>query len=113
MPADVVAAQLALAGVQPDADRQAQLAQLLDDVAAAADRPRRAVEGGQEAVADGLDLAPAPAAQLVADDPVVVLELGAPAPVAQPGQVLGRADDVGEHDRGQHAVDRRPPSAAR
>src|ERR1700722_7333635 len=64
---------------------------------------RRAREGGQEAVADGLDLAPAKARELIAHVAVVLGQQVAPAPVADPGRVRGRVDDVGEHHCQQSA----------
>ena len=100
-------AQLALPGVDPGADGQTQRGDALDDVGRAADRPGRAVEGRQKAIAVGLDLVAAPARQPGADQLIVVLELPAPALVADPRQQLRRADDVSEQNRRQHAVDRR------
>ena len=40
--------------------------------------------------------------ELVADDAVVVVEQIVPAEVAELGGACGRADDVGEHDCGEH-----------
>jgi hypothetical protein len=51
-PAHIVAEQLDLAGVQAGPDLQAQRRDRPLDGADAADRPSRAVEGGQAAVAD-------------------------------------------------------------
>ncbi len=56
----------------------------------------RAVEGGQEAVAQLLDLPAAEAGQLSAHELVVALQDPAPIEVAGRGGALGRADDVGE-----------------
>src|SRR3954451_20389741 len=95
--ADVVADQLALARVQPRAQLDAQAADRLHDRARAAQRVgRRTVEGGQERVADGLDLAPAVALDLAPDRVVVGGEQVAPAAVAQARGMPGRVDDVGE-----------------
>ena len=76
----------------------------------AADRPGRAVERGEEAVADDLDLVPAEALELAPDDPVVVRQQALPAAVAELGRQLRRADDVGEQDGREHAarLGRRP-----
>jgi hypothetical protein len=51
-PADVVAQQLTFAGVQPDPDLEAVLGQFGADGVGGADRPGRAVEGGQEPATD-------------------------------------------------------------
>ena len=82
-PADLAVDQLALAGVQAGADLEAELAHRLGDRAGAADRPGRAVEGGEEAVAGGVDLLAAEPDQLAPDERVVALEQVAPAPVAE------------------------------
>jgi hypothetical protein len=50
-PADVLLDQLDLAGVQADAHLHPEGAGRLRDRAPASDRPRRAVEGGEAAVA--------------------------------------------------------------
>ena len=63
-----------------------------------------AVEGGQDAVAGGLDQRPPDARPAGGHELVVRVEQLAPAPVAQLGGPLGRADDVGEQHRRQHPV---------
>src|SRR5262249_4753072 len=103
--ADVVADRFDLAAVDPGADLDPAAAQLALDRGRAADRPRRAVEGGEEAVPHRLHLAAAVDGELPADGGVVALEQVAPAQVAEPGGGLGRADDVGEEDRRQRALD--------
>ena len=65
----------------------------------------------EERVADRLDLAAAEAVDLAADDRVVGHEQVAPAGVAEPGGVAGRADDVAEQDRQQLALRRAAPAA--
>ena len=72
-----------------------------------ADCAGRPVERGEEAVAGRAHLAAAEAAELAADRRVVLLQQVAPAAVAELGGVLGRVDDVGEEDGGQHTVGRR------
>ena len=57
-PGDVVRQDLDLADVEPGADLEPELADLVADRDGAADRPGRAVERGKEAVADDLDLGP-------------------------------------------------------
>ena len=98
-PGQPVPEQLALAGVDPGAQLDAEPgggdAQLLG----ADDRRRRGVERHQEAVAA---IGQHPAAGLVdglVDDLVVALEQLSPPRVTEPGEVLGRADDVGDQQR--------------
>ena len=108
--ADVVAQQLALAGVQPHPDLQTQLPQPGPDGVGRPDGPGRPVEGGQEPVPGGLDLpAPVPG-QLPADRLLVLHQQVVPAAVPQAGRPAGRVDDVGEQHRCQHpvGVDGRP-----
>jgi hypothetical protein len=103
-PADVVAEQLDLAGVDPDPDLDPDRRQLLADGSRTADRPRRAVEGGQEAVAHRLDLAAAVELELAADDRVVALEQLAPARVPERGGARRGVHDVREQHRRKHPV---------
>src|SRR6185369_10707 len=89
-PADVAADELALPGVQAGADLDAQAADRGDDGARAAQGVgRRALERGDVAVADGLDLAAAVALDLAADRAVVGGQQVAPAPVAHACGVAG------------------------
>src|SRR5262245_27335836 len=67
-PEDVVAYELDLTGVDPDPDLQPDRRQFVADRGGAADRPGRAVEGGQEPVPHRLDLSPAVDLELAADD---------------------------------------------
>jgi hypothetical protein len=102
--ADVVADELALARVDANAHLDAQIARRPGDRQRAAQRARRgAVERREEAVADGLDLAPFKARELLAHLLVVAREQVAPAPVAERRRVRRRVDDVGEHHRQQRA----------
>ena len=101
---EVIAGELALAGVQPGADVELERAGGVHGGERAADRARRPVERGEHAVAGAADRATAVDGDLIVHQPVVVLHQVVPAAVAEPGGVLGRADDVGEHDRRQHPV---------
>ena len=85
---DVVRLDLDLADVEPGPDLEPELGDLVADRRGTADRPGRAVEGGQDAVADDLDLGPAEPIELAPDDPVVVREQPLPAGVAQFGRQL-------------------------
>ena len=84
--ADVVADELALAGVQPGAHLEAERPH---PVRGSRGRTRiaarRPVEGGEEAVPQGLDLPAAEAIELAADQLVVAPEQLPPAPVAGVG----------------------------
>ena len=71
----------------------------------APDRPGRAVEGREDAVAHRLHLASDEARELAADHGVVGVEQVSPAAVAELTDEVGRADDVAEQDRRQNAVD--------
>jgi hypothetical protein len=95
--------QLHLAGVQAGSDADADPGELVAERSRALDGPSGPVEGGQDPITGGLDqpaaeLLDQPAGQLVMD----VQQLP-PAPVAQCSGPLGRADDIGEQHRRQHA----------
>jgi hypothetical protein len=106
--ADQLAADfLTFARVNPCPDVQADPAQVLADRHRAPDGAGCAVEGDEEAVTSGVNLAAAKAADLVTDDRVVFGQQLAPAVVAELSRPLGRADDVGETT----VVKTRPDSA--
>src|SRR5438876_201237 len=65
-PADLSVDDLALARMQADTDVEAEPADRVADRASAADRPRRAVERREEAIAGRVHLGAAEAAQLAA-----------------------------------------------
>src|SRR4029453_2985424 len=71
-PADVVAEQIDLAGGQPHPHPQAQGGEAGPEAVAGPDGPGGPVEGGQEPVPGGLDLAAPEAAELLADRLLVV-----------------------------------------
>ena len=83
--ADVVAADLAFAGVQPGAHFDAECLHGVADRHGAADRALRAVEHGQEAVSRGVHLAAAEAREFRPDDGVVRVEQRMPVTVADLG----------------------------
>src|SRR4029453_13456881 len=78
-PADVVAADLDLAGVEPGPDLEVDVAELLAQGDRAGNGPSGAVEGGQEAVAGRLDQPAAPLLDQAAALVVVDLEQVPPA----------------------------------
>ena len=103
--ADVVAHHLALARVDARADADALLLGGVEDRARAADRARRAVEGGEEAVAGRLHLAAAEAlerarARSRSWRSSSSRQRWSPSSAA----VLGGVDDVGEEHRREHAL---------
>jgi hypothetical protein len=65
-----------------NAKPQAKLANPLDDLASTRDRARRTVEGGEKAVACGVDLATTEAVELAADDGVMSLKKIGPGTIA-------------------------------
>src|SRR5689334_22001724 len=91
----LVAHHFAFAGVRAGANLEAELAHLLRHRAGAAHGARRAVEGGEEAVARGVDLAAAKPCELAAHEPVVVLQELAPAAVAERARLLRGTHDIG------------------
>src|SRR5205085_4886335 len=101
---DLSVDDLAFAGVQAGPHLDPEIADRLGDRARAPDRARGAVERRKEAVAGGVDLNPAMANELPSDDLVVLLKQLAPPAVTERRSTFARADDVGEHDRREHAV---------
>ena len=87
-PAEVAVHHLELAGVEAGAHLQPERAHRLGHGGGAADRPRGAVERGQEAVARALDLPAAVALERLPEERVVALEQEAPAAVAHLGGAL-------------------------
>ena len=69
------------------------------------DGAARPVEGDEEAVTGGLDLAAAVAVEPLTDKRLLLLEQIAPAPITDLGRALGRGDDVGEDDGRQDSVE--------
>ena len=103
-PADVVAADLALAGVQPGAHLDAERLHRVANRHRAADRSLRAVEHRQEAVARRVHLAAPKAGELRPDDGVVRIEQRMPVTVADLRRPTRRVHDVGEQHRGEHPI---------
>src|SRR5207344_509465 len=90
--------ELDLSGVQPGPDVQSERTHGLDDRARAPDRPRRPVEGREEAVARRVDLVPVEARELVANGRVVLLEEVAPPTIAELRGERCRPHEVREED---------------
>jgi hypothetical protein len=96
--------QLDLAGVEACPDMQTQRRHPTRNRADAADRPGRAVEGGQHPIAGRLDRAPTRGLNLPMGDRVVDLQQLTPPPVTHCRRHGGRIDDAGEGDGGQDAI---------
>src|SRR5581483_8469844 len=95
---------LALAGVQARPHVDSELVHAVRDRTRAPDPARRPVEGREEAVAGRVELAAAVPGELLPHERMVPLDELAPASVPQLDRLRRRADDVGEEDRGEHAV---------
>src|SRR5262249_11451472 len=101
---EIVAPDLALAGVHPGAHREPEVAALGDDRLRAPHGPAGAIEARHHAVAGRLHHAATAAVDDRTHAPVVIVEHVVPTAVAERGHVDGRVDDVGEEDCGQHAI---------
>jgi hypothetical protein len=86
------------------ANLQVERAQVVADCPGRAYSAGRPVERREEAVAGSVDLGSSEALEVTAHDGMVLVEKLAPAPVAEGGGALRRADDVGEDERLQHPV---------
>src|SRR6266542_3488648 len=102
--ADLLVDKLALAGVQPGAHVEVEVPDPVAHCTGTANGARRPVEARKEPVAGRIDLPPAKASELGADDVMVLLQQDAPAAVAERSRPGGRVDDVREENRRQDAV---------
>lgn len=102
--ADLPVHLLALPCVEPGADLDPQLGNCAHDLMRAADRPRRPVEGREEAVPGSFDLDSPTLSQQPPNQRVVLLEEIVPTSVSELRRRRRRPDDVREQDRGQDAV---------
>src|SRR4051812_35196161 len=82
----------------------AEASHRLGDRTGAPDRPRRAIEDGEEPIAGRRDLSTPTSFQLAADDLVMRTKNIAPPRITERDGPLGRAHDVREQHRGEHAV---------
>ena len=103
-PAHIVTYELDLATVQAYAYLQATGAASLRDRPSASDCPSRAIERGEGTVAQVLHLASAESRQIASHRRMVCREQLAPACVPEFPSPLRGADDVGEHQGGEHAL---------
>ena len=108
--AHIAVPQLDLADVQPGADLDPHPVQVLTQRGRAADRPRGAVEGGQDPVAGGLDQPSMKRLDPAGSRLVVDLEQLPPPLVAQVPGALGGADNGRRRPHSaSRASGRRPP----
>jgi hypothetical protein len=104
-PSEVVASDLALAGVESDTDFDSQVACGFADGLGAANGPRRTVKGCDKAVACSVDLVATKASELLAHGSIVSIQGQTPALVAERRGLRGRSNDVGEEHGGEDPVD--------
>ena len=102
--ADVIAADFALAGVQPGPHLDAKRLHRVADRHRTADRSLGAVEHREEAVARCVHFAASKAGELRADDGVVRVEQRTPVTVADLCGPARRVHDVGQEDSGEHPI---------
>src|SRR5579872_1578220 len=103
-PLHVPVVGLDLAGVQAASDVNAQRMDSLGDRTSTTDCPSGSVESGKKPVAQRLDLAATVARQFASDRCMMRIEQIMPALVADLLGSRGRADDVREQHRCQHAM---------
>ena len=103
-PADAIAHQLDLAGVQPCPDLDSQRAHTVTYRQGTRNGPPGAIERGQEPVSGGVDLTSAMTAEFFSHQPMVLVENLVPSPVPHRRCCLRRSDDVGKQDRCEHPV---------
>jgi hypothetical protein len=94
----------ALSGVDANSENDADALQSGPDSYCKLNCAARTVEGHQEPVARGVDLAASVNSQMFAHELVVSQEQCAPGPISDPFGRLGRGDDIGKHVRQQDAL---------
>ena len=103
--ADIPHLVLDLPHVEAAPDLEAELADRVPDRVGAGERAGGAVEDDEESVARRLHLAAGEPLEPAPDDGVMAVEEGVPRLVAHTRSALRRADDVGEEDRCERALD--------
>src|SRR5262249_26991367 len=102
--ADLAVHQLALPCVKPCPDLEAERANAVPNRTRAPNRPRGSVKDREESITGRVHLPSAEVPQLRSDEPMVFLHKLAPSTIAELGSTGGGIDEIGEQDRGQHAV---------
>jgi hypothetical protein len=103
--ADLLVDQLALARVHADADLHAEIPYATRCGERASDRPGGSIEGGEEPVACRVHLGTAIPKEQTPDHLVVMEKELLPSDAPELRRERRRANDIGEHDRREHAVD--------
>jgi hypothetical protein len=103
--ANIVADHFTLAGVEPGTDFNAERPDLLGNGAGATNTARWTIKRGEKSIAGRFDLMAAKACEIATDRGVMIIKEIAPALVAECGSLLGGADDIGEENRRQDAID--------
>ena len=96
--------QFAFAGVKAGANLKPEWLNGIHDGTGALHGAGGPVEGGEEAVAGGINLAPAEANEVAPHRGVMAVQKLTPAAVAQASGFRRGTDDVGKEHRGKHAV---------
>src|SRR4030095_13732682 len=101
---DIVTEQFNFSGVQAGTDFDPQLSNRIADVAGAANRARRAIENRDKRIADRIDFASAKAGKLLPHQGVMLLKELQPGPISAVHHSLGRANNIREEHRREHAI---------
>jgi hypothetical protein len=104
-PADLAVDRFDLPRVQACSDLEPQRLHPFRDGLGAPNPTRRSAERREESVSRGIDLVPSVPGKHRADHRVMMLQELSPLSIAELGRRGGRAHDVGEQNRGQHAVE--------
>ena len=100
----VWAAPLDLAAVQSATDLDVHAPEPIAEREGTPDRPSGPIKRGDQPVSGGLHECASVPIELPLRKPIERIKDLTPTPIAELGGPLGRADDVGEQDRCQHAV---------
>jgi hypothetical protein len=103
-PADAIAVELALAGMQSGQQLKPELSGPIPYGERARDSKGRRAEGCEEPVPGHVDLSPSEPSQLLAETGLMPFDQPAPPPVAELDHLARGSDDVGEQDGGQDAT---------
>jgi hypothetical protein len=101
---DIVTEQFDFSGVQSSTDFDPELSDRIADVAGAANRARWAVENRDKRIADRIDFASAEPGKLLPNQNVVLLKELQPGPITTVHHSLGRANNIREEHRREHAI---------
>lgn len=102
--ADLIAHDLAFAGVESAADLKAEIANRIRDRTGASNGARRTIKGGKESVPRGVDFAASELNEHTPNDGIVVVEKIVPTPVTECDGLFGRTNDVGEQHCSEYPV---------